>query len=141
MLYLILILIGVSSRLKFLVRKWRRATRAGSREIMGSTASPPTSSQTEPHPQRTTTQTHTSTSPATASAIPGLSPLSMQENVSRRYTSPLRTSPRIGEYVGDSPPVRDRGAYGMVNGMAHSGTHAGQAQGRTRPFSTSHTQR
>lgn len=126
------------SRLKFLVKKWRRATRAGSREIMGSGATPPSGSLTQrtsvqaPHPA---TAAHPTTTISSATAVAHNQ--TSHDSLPHRYTSPLRASPRIGEYPADSPPVRDRGAYGSINGMAHSGAAGGHIPvGRTRPVSS-----
>ncbi|XP_041478485.1 pericentrin-like isoform X3 [Lytechinus variegatus] len=114
------------SRLKFLVRKWRRATRSGSRELMGSANAPSSASQ----PHRTGAAPLSTASPTTSTTNPSQSHSTGAHQ--GRYTSPLRASPRIGEYLGDSPPVRDRGAYGMINGMAHGGAAGGYQPGRTR---------
>ncbi|XP_030846595.1 A-kinase anchor protein 9 isoform X6 [Strongylocentrotus purpuratus] len=118
------------SRLKFLVRKWRRATRSGSRDLMASANAPPSASQPDrtsaAPPSAAPPSTSTNQSPSTQTYPTG----------AQRYTSPLRGSPRSGEYSGDSPPVRDRGAYGLINGMAHVGATGGYLPGRTRPITS-----
>ncbi|XP_072179273.1 uncharacterized protein [Diadema setosum] len=118
------------SRLKFLVKKWRRATKAGSREIIGSAGSSQGHSQPHPNPSLSPNPSPTTYS---AGASPGSAGRPSPTALPHRYTSPLRATPRAG----DSPPVRDRLAYGMMNGMVTGSAAGSRGTGRS-PVSHRH---